>query len=78
MQGSRAVMRTARRTFGGDAAVMYSRACYRGDRYSVFVPLREARPTLVPRTRSTDPGTDAGRAVQPSAPPGRIPEGSPR
>ncbi|MGW8566950.1 GntR family transcriptional regulator [Isoptericola sp. NPDC055881] len=51
MQGSRAVMRTARRTFGGDVALMYSRACYRGDRYSVVVPLREARPTLVPRDR---------------------------
>jgi len=72
MQGSRAVMRTARRTFGGDAAVMYSRACYRGDRYSVFVPLREARPTLVPRSRAAE--SAGATPVQP----GRIPEGSPR
>ena len=76
MQGSRAVMRTARRTFGGDAAVMYSRATYRGDRYSVFVPLREARPTLVPRRRPADGGT--GKPEQHPVQPGRIPEGSPR
>lgn len=76
MQGSRAVMRTARRTFGGDTVVMYSRACYRGDRYSVFVPLREARPTLVPRARAAD--GDAGRSVPTSPHPGRVPEGSPR
>ncbi|GAA1719911.1 GntR family transcriptional regulator [Isoptericola hypogeus] len=67
MRTSRAVMRTSRRTFGGDAPLMFSRASYRGDRYSVFVPLREARPTLVPR--STPPGSPV---------PGRIPEGSPR
>ncbi|SKC76484.1 GntR family transcriptional regulator [Krasilnikoviella flava] len=72
MRGTQAVMRTVHRTFGGDAALLYSRTCYRGDRYSVFVPLREARPTLVPGTRPA--GTDAGRPVQP----GRIPEGSPR
>ncbi|CAM3605282.1 GntR family transcriptional regulator [Isoptericola cucumis] len=69
MRTSQAVMRTTRRTFGGDAPLMLSRACYRGDRYSVFVPLREARPTLVPRTDRS--GASAGR-------PGRIPEGSPR
>ncbi|MCA5891967.1 GntR family transcriptional regulator [Isoptericola sp. NEAU-Y5] len=70
MQGSHAVMRTSRRTFGGDAPLMYSRASYRGDRYSVFVPLREARPTLVPRTRASAPAA--------TTPAGRVPEGSPR
>lgn len=65
MRGTHAVMRAARRTFGGEAPLMYSRACYRGDRYSVFVPLREARPTIVPRTTGT-----------PRA--GRVFEGSPR
>jgi len=69
MPSSRAVMRTSRRTFGGDAPLMYSRASYRGDRYSVFVPLREARPTLVPRTRPSDGAP---------TPAGRVPEGSPR
>jgi GntR family transcriptional regulator len=55
MTGSRAVMRTVRRTFSGDTPLMYSRSSYRGDRYSVFVPLREARPTLVPtRSRATE------------------------
>ena len=49
MHGSRAVLRTRRRTFADDIAVMYGQACYRGDRYSVVVPLREARPTIVPR-----------------------------
>ncbi len=52
LRGSRAVLRTVRRTFAGDAPLMYSRSSYRGDRYSVVVPLREARPTLVPRTHA--------------------------
>lgn len=47
-----AVMRTERRTFCGDVPVMFSRTCFRGDRYSVFVPLREPKPTIVPRPRS--------------------------
>jgi GntR family transcriptional regulator len=55
LTASRAVMRTVRRTFAGDTPLMYSRSSYRGDRYSVFVPLREARPTLVPtRSRATE------------------------
>lgn len=49
-----AVMRAERRTYAGDVPVMLSRTCYRGDRYSVFVPLREAKPTLVPRHRQED------------------------
>ncbi len=57
MTGSRAVMRTVRRTFCGDTPLMYSRSSYRGDRYSVLVPLREARPTAVP-TRSRATGGD--------------------
>lgn len=59
LRGARAVMRTQRRTFAGDVAIMYSQACYRGDRYSVFVPLREARPTLVPRRTPTLPAAPA-------------------
>ena len=67
LRASRAVMRTVRRTFAGDAPLMYSRSSYRGDRYSVFVPLREARPTLVPRTTATD----ATRAARGASAPGR-------
>ena len=59
LRASRAVMRTVRRTFAGDAPLMYSRSSYRGDRYSVFVPLREARPTLVPRTAGSPASTAA-------------------
>ncbi len=65
MRGSRAVMRTRRRTFAGEHAVMYSHTCYRGDRYSVFVPLREPRPTLVPRGRQ--PGLGDPAAADPAA-----------
>jgi GntR family transcriptional regulator len=53
LSGSRAVLRTRRRTFAASGACMYSQACYRGDRYSVVVPLREARPTIVPRSRES-------------------------
>lgn len=66
MRGSRAVMRTVRRTFAGDEPLMYSRSSYRGDRYSVFVPLREARPTLVPRPRPTPPDDDVPPATAPT------------
>ena len=51
MNGGRAVLRAHRRTFSDDGACMYSQMCYRGDRYSVVVPLREARPTIVPRVQ---------------------------
>ena len=49
LDGPRAVMRTQRRTFADQVALMLSKSTYRGDRYSVFVPLRQARPLLVPR-----------------------------
>ncbi|WP_307802319.1 GntR family transcriptional regulator [Cellulomonas fengjieae] len=52
---SRAVLRAERRTYSVDAATMFSRACYRADRYSVWVPLSAPRPTLVPRRRTTEP-----------------------
>ncbi|CPU62053.1 GntR family transcriptional regulator [Mycobacteroides abscessus] len=68
LRASRAVMRTVRRTFAGDSPLMYSRSSYRGDRYSVFVPLREARPTLVPRSTTADDTTAEGGAVTDDAP----------
>ena len=46
---ARAVLRSQRRTYGEHGALMYSRACYRADRYSVWVPLRAPRPATVPR-----------------------------
>jgi GntR family transcriptional regulator len=49
---ARAVLRAERRTYSVDAAIMFSRACYRADRYSVWVPLRAPRPALVPRRRT--------------------------
>lgn len=50
--GSRtAVMRATRRTHGEQGAVMFSRACFRGDRYQVWVPL--APPTAHPASAST-------------------------
>jgi GntR family transcriptional regulator len=58
MRGTHAVMRAARRTYGDAAPLMYSCACYRGDRYSVVVPLREARSLLVPRSADA-PGAGA-------------------
>lgn len=53
MTTQRAVMRTQRRTYADQTPVMYTQSTYRGDRYSVFVPLREARPMLVPRPART-------------------------
>lgn len=52
LRTSRAVLRATRRTFSADTPAMYSRACYRGDRYSVWVPLSAPAPALVPRGRS--------------------------
>ena len=49
---ARAVLRAERRTYSVDSATMFSRACYRADRYSVWVPLRAPRPALVPRRRT--------------------------
>ncbi|WP_282946261.1 GntR family transcriptional regulator [Cellulomonas endometrii] len=55
LRASRAVLRATRRTFSSDTPCMYSRACYRGDRYSVWVPLSAPGPALVPRVRSAQP-----------------------
>jgi len=48
---ARAVLRAERRTYSADGAIMFSRSCYRGDRYSVWFPLRAPRPALVPRRK---------------------------
>ena len=49
-----AVLRARRRTYAERGACMYSHACYRADRYSVWVPLRAPGPAIVPRrTRET-------------------------
>ncbi|MGP7960326.1 GntR family transcriptional regulator [Sanguibacter sp. A247] len=53
MTTQRAVLRTQRRSYAGQTAVMYTQSTFRGDRYSVLVPLREARPMLVPRPSRT-------------------------
>jgi GntR family transcriptional regulator len=54
LRTSRAVLRATRRTFSADTPAMYSRACYRGDRYSVWVPLSAPGPALVPRGRADE------------------------
>lgn len=54
LRGSRAVLRATRRTFSASTPAMYSNACYRGDRYSVWVPLSAPAPALVPRVRVPD------------------------
>jgi len=46
-----AVLRATRRTHGEQGAVMFSRACFRGDRYQVWVPL--APPSALPASVST-------------------------
>ncbi len=51
LAGSQAVLRAERRTYGAQRAVMFSRACYRADRYKVWVPLSAPRPAIVPRRR---------------------------
>ncbi|WP_278236198.1 GntR family transcriptional regulator [Isoptericola sp. AK164] len=43
MTGTHAVMRIERRTYAAQTPLIHSRFSYRGDRYSVFVPLGEAR-----------------------------------
>lgn len=50
MTATRAVLRSDRTTYADDGVCMYSQMCYRGDRYSVVVALREPRPMIVPRT----------------------------
>jgi len=71
---ARAVLRAERRTYSVDGAVMFSRASYRADRYSVWVPLRAPRPTLVPRRRdaaaTTTPGPATAGADDVTAAPG--------
>ncbi|MFP3713787.1 GntR family transcriptional regulator [Puerhibacterium sp. TATVAM-FAB25] len=71
MHASVALLRTRRRTYAEDTAVMYSQASYRGDRYSVVVPLREAKPTIVPRARDAGPhdGPDGSPDGSPAGPP---------
>lgn len=55
-----AVLRATRRTHGESGAIMFSRACYRGDRFQVWVPLAPARtsrtstPTSLPTTTSKE------------------------
>ncbi len=49
MRNRRAVMRAERRTYSEAGPCAYSRACYRGDRYSVWVPLGAPTRVLVPR-----------------------------
>jgi len=49
MRSRRAVMRAERRTYSESGPCAYSRACYRGDRYSVWVPLGTPTKVLVPR-----------------------------
>ncbi|WP_448061471.1 GntR family transcriptional regulator [Cellulomonas hominis] len=60
MGPSLAVLRAERRTYSGDVACMVSRVCYRGDRYSLWVPLRAPRPAIVPRGAAP-----AGRSAHP-------------
>src|SRR4051794_13219420 len=55
---ARAVLRAERRTYSADGAIMFSRSCYRADRYSVWVPLRAPRPALVPRRAGARPADD--------------------
>ena len=66
---ARAVLRAERRTYSVDAATMFSRACYRADRYSVWVPLRAPRPALVPRRRPALDVSWAGHTAPDAAPP---------
>lgn len=68
---ARAVLRAARRTYSEQGATMYSRSCYRADRYSVWVPLRAPRPSLVPRRRTSDASSPGGADAP--APRGDVP-----
>lgn len=53
-------LRIGRRTFSGDVAVEYTRSLYRGDRYSLWVPVSAPSPALVPpHRRATRRGTPA-------------------
>ncbi|WP_263120034.1 GntR family transcriptional regulator [Cellulomonas sp. RIT-PI-Y] len=52
--GNRVVMRAERRTYADIGPCMYSTASYRGDRYSVWVPLRAPGEVLTPRQRNDE------------------------
>ena len=52
IDAGRAVLRIARRAFAGDIAVEYSESVYRGDRYTLWVPLARPQPPVVPRHRT--------------------------
>lgn len=71
LRGTRAVLRATRRTFSAAAPAMYSKACYRGDRYSVWVPLSAPAPALVPRLRAAGEERDERAAVGAAADDGR-------
>jgi GntR family transcriptional regulator len=60
LRGTRAVLRATRRTFSAETPCMYSRACYRGDRYSIWVPLSAPSPALVPRRAGSSTGNPVG------------------
>ncbi|MGH8775403.1 MAG: GntR family transcriptional regulator [Jiangellaceae bacterium] len=51
----RSVLRIARRAFSGDVAVEYTRAVYRSDRYTLWVPLARPHRPVVPRRRTPSP-----------------------
>ncbi|WP_062076632.1 GntR family transcriptional regulator [Demequina globuliformis] len=48
MGGRGAVLRATRRTHADSGAVMFSRACFRGDRYQVWVPLAPPQTPVTP------------------------------
>jgi len=75
---ARAVLRAERRTYSADGAIMFSRSCYRGDRYSVWFPLRAPRPALVPRRRNLAADDDDAATADPGDPaaPGPVTAGS--
>ncbi|QZN86587.1 GntR family transcriptional regulator [Cellulomonas sp. C5510] len=78
LRATRAVLRATRRTFSADTPCMYSRACYRGDRYSVWVPLSTPSPALVPRVRDGARHETGDRGLPPlAAGEGRAPSPAP-
>ncbi|MDR2896026.1 MAG: GntR family transcriptional regulator [Propionibacteriaceae bacterium] len=53
----RAVLRIARRTFASKVAVVYSRSVYRGDRYTMWVPVMAPAPVRRRPSRQAPPLT---------------------
>lgn len=51
----RAVLRITRRAFANHVAIEYSESVYRGDRYTLWVPLARPQPSVVPRNRMPAP-----------------------